>query len=350
VIYLDVTKTAVAGHSSGLVRMNTRLLAELGAAVKPCGWNEAARTAGRGDWFLTGELFSELERPGFRAFLEGRRCRAAAIYNDAIPMKHPRITWPHSVARHPDYLKTLSRLDRVWAISAASRDELLGYWRWIGADPVPPVDVLRLGADFVPDRARRRPVSARAPGDPVPKAQPEAAFLCVGILEPRKNQAFLLDVCEALWREGLQFSLDLVGRVNPVFGRSLAARVRESARRFPRLRHRGPVNDGELVRLYASATASVFPTIAEGCGLPVLESLWMGVPAVCSDLPVLLENADGGGCLPAAAGDPEAWKSALRRLVSDGRLRARLEAEAASRSLPVWADAARELLAGLTAS
>ena len=307
--------------------------------------------AGPGDWFLTGELFSEVERPGFRAFVEGRRFRMAAIYYDAIPMKHPGITWPQSVARHPDYLKILSRLDRIWAISEASRDELLGYWRWLGADPVPPVDVLRLGADFGPERTRRGQVVHCTPGRGGNNVQPDPfsdpVLLCVGILEPRKNQGFLLDVCESLWAEGLRFCLDLAGRVNPVFGGSLAARVKEAARRWPQLRYRGPVGDGELGHLYASATASVHPTIAEGCGLPLLESLWMGAPAVCSDLPVLLENASGGGCLPTAAGNLEAWKSSLRRLLSDDPLRARLEREAGSRPLPVWADAARAILSVL---
>jgi glycosyltransferase involved in cell wall biosynthesis len=87
----------------------------------------------------------------------------------------------------------------------------------------------------------------------------------------------------------------------------------------------------------------VFPTIAEGCGLPLLESLWMGVPCVCSDLPVLRENAEDGGCLAVAANDHAAWKSALRAIVSDSALHARLTGEAISRPLPTWTDAARAL-------
>ena len=44
-------------------------------------------------------------------------------------------------------MKLLSRFDRVWAVSGASRDELLGFWKWQGIADPPPVDVLALGAD-----------------------------------------------------------------------------------------------------------------------------------------------------------------------------------------------------------
>jgi glycosyltransferase involved in cell wall biosynthesis len=91
----------------------------------------------------------------------------------------------------------------------------------------------------------------------------------------------------------------------------------------------------------------VFPTIAEGCGLPLLESLWRGVPCVCSDLPVLRENADAGGCLKIAVNDRTAWKKALHALVSDNALQAKLVTEAISRPLPAWSDAAKTLASKL---
>jgi glycosyltransferase involved in cell wall biosynthesis len=341
-IHYDVTKSSLAGHASGLLRVNTRLLAELGPAARPGTWLEAARAAGPEDWFLTGELFSESERPGFGEFLAVRRCRAAAIFHDAIPLRFPRITWPHSVARHPGYMKMLSRFDRVFAISSSSREELLGYWRWIGVEKAPPVDVLRLGADFIPGR-RGQVVHCTQPDAAGYNVQPDPLLLCVGILEPRKNQSFLIGVCESLWAEGLRFSLELVGRVNPVCGREVADRVADAARRHPGLRYRGPVDDAGMARLYAAAAAGLFPTLAEGCGLPLLESLWMGVPVVCSDLPVLLENASGGGCVAVEAGNAGAWKSALRDFLTNAALRARLGEEARARRLPTWAEAAAAL-------
>jgi glycosyltransferase involved in cell wall biosynthesis len=341
-ISFDVTKTDAAGHSSGLTRVGRRLRAELGGSATAVTWGEGDWAATAGGWFLTPELFSEEERPGFGEFLAARKRPCAAIFYDAIPLRFPNITWPKSVARHPGYLKLLAGFDRVLAISQASRDDLLGFWRWQGITAPPPVDILTLGSDFEPGPRTDAGRSLAASGRTKDLAPP--SLLCVGILEPRKNQSFLLDVCADLWTEGLRFELNVVGRVNPHFGRPLAARLSALGRKFPGLRFHRAADDATLTRLYGQARASVFPTLAEGCGLPVLESLWRGVPCVCSDLPVLLENAAGGGCLPVAVNDHTAWKSALKKILTDDAFQGSLAAEACSRPLPTWSDAARQIL------
>ncbi|HTO03915.1 MAG TPA: glycosyltransferase, partial [Opitutus sp.] len=284
-IFFDITKTGSVRHRSGLARMNERLREELGENARADTWERIRDTARKDDWFVTTELFSEVERPGFGEFLRKPPCRTAAVFADAIPMKHPHITWPRSVARHPAYMKMLAAFEKVWAISQASRDELTGYWQWLGLEKAPSVDVLPLGADL-----------CRAPRGQQQTSGKKRSLLCVGILEPRKNQLFLLDICEELWASGMTFELHVVGRVNPHFGDPVVARIRTAKKKYPGLHYHEAARDDVVAGLYASVRATVFPTIAEGCGLPLLESLWHGVPCVCSDLPVLRENADGGGC------------------------------------------------------
>ncbi len=340
-IYFDVTKAGRSDHRSGLLRVSDRLRAALGTAATAVEWNEGWRDARKrervnfsaADWLLTAEVFSPDERPGLDEFLRAKRVRAAAIFHDAIPLKFPQITWPQSVARHPGYMKMLGGFDRVWAVSAASRDELVGFWKWQGLEKTPPVDVLALGADF--NGAAR--VIQR------PAAPSVASLLCVGILEPRKNQLLLLDAAAELWGEGLKFELHLVGRVNPHFGKPTVKRIKALQKEFPGLHYHEAADDAEVAKLYAAARASVFPTQAEGCGLPLLESLWQGVPCVCSDLRVLRENAGGGGCLTVPVNDRAAWTYALRRILLDEALHARLTQEAVSRALPTWAEAAESL-------
>jgi len=345
-IFLDTTKSSDARHRSGLTRVTTRLAAALGEAARPARWEAAKRrfladddgVPGSNDWLLTAELFSEDERPGLSEFIARKGCRTAAIFHDAIPLRFPHTTWPKSVARHPGYLKLLASFDRIWAVSRASRDELTGYWRWLGVERTPPVDVLALGADF--DGAPR----ASSPRSTSP------TLVCTGILEPRKNQTFIVDVCSHLWRSGLHFELHLVGRVNPHFGEPVLRRVREVEREFPgRVHHHEGVSDEKLAELLSSARATVFPTRAEGCGLPLLESLWRGVPCVCSDLPVLRENADGGGCVAVPQDDTEAWENVLRRILLEDGFHAELVRSAHARPLPSWLDSAGALRAGLGA-
>lgn len=348
-IYYDITKMGAARHRSGLMRLTSRLMEELGSAITPVAWDERERTFVTGrqrdsvkwerkDWLFTVEMFSESERPGISVFLKNPPCRLAAMFHDAIPLRFPHITWPQSVQRHPEYMKLLAGFERTWAISEETKKDFTGFWRWQGVEVRAQVDVIELGADFDGGtRVQRDPVVA--PGRP--------ALLCVGIVEPRKNQSFLLDQCEALWRERVDFELAVVGRINPHFGKPIAARMKALEKREPRFRFYAAAGDRELAGLYANARAVAFPTIAEGCGLPLLEALWRGVPCVASDLPVLRENADGGGCLVAGVNSAEDWRVKLRSVLTDAEVSRRLQREAMTRTLPRWNDAARTIVEAL---
>jgi len=345
-IYYDITRMGAAKHRSGLTRLSSRLLGELGDAVVPVSWDGALRrfVAGaerkpvafsREDWLFTVEMFCEAERPGISAFVGNPPCRLGAMFHDAIPVKFPHITWPQSVQRHPEYMKLLAGFERTWAISEATRRDFVEFWRWQGTAVRATTEVIFLGADF--DGSERvRGETRVAPGRP--------SLLCVGIVEPRKNQAFLLDVAEALWCDKVDFELHVVGRINPHFGRPVAARMRALQRRERRFRFHEAADDGELARLYAGARVLALPTIAEGCGLPLLEALWRGVPCVASDLPVIRENALGGGCILADANDPADWQAKLRLTLTDEAANRRLQTDAMARPLPRWRDTAAELL------
>jgi glycosyltransferase involved in cell wall biosynthesis len=331
-IFFDTTSVSSWKHASGIARVSRRLGEELGQSACPARWPEIAAMPAKSDWILTPELFSEAERPGFTAFLEERPCRIAAIYHDAIPIKYPDITWPKSVVRHPGYMKLLARFDRVWAVSAASREELLGFWKWQGVASAPRVDVLPLGSDWK-DTPRQGAATGTATGLP--------RIVSLGILEPRKNQSVIIEACAALRREGTGMELHLVGRLNPHFGLPIAHQLAAEASEGERLYYHPKMEDAALFALMRSARATAFASIAEGCGLPLLESLWLGVPCLCSDIAPMLENARGGGCAVIAGNSVAAWTEGIRRILKDDAFHDRLAGEAASRVLPTWAGAAK---------
>jgi len=333
-IFLDTTSASSWKHASGLARVSRRLKEELGEAATGSRWPEISTQPARSDWILTPELFSEAERPGFTAFLARRPCRIAAIYHDAIPIKFPDITWPRSVERHPSYMKLLARFDRVWAVSSASREELLGFWKWQGIASPPPVEVIALGADW---KGIPRGGEGAGAAAPVPR------IVSIGILEPRKNQSVILDACAALRLEGIAMELHLVGRLNPHFGTPIAHKVAAMASEWEQLHYHSRMGDAQLAALVRSARATAFASIAEGYGLPLLESLWLGTPCVCSDIAPQLENAGAGGCSVVAGNSLAGWVDGLRRILTDDGYHARLAGEAASRPLPTWAGTARVL-------
>ena len=51
------------------------------------------------------------------------------------------------------------------------------------------------------------------------------------------------------------------------------------------------------IRAYRECLFTVYPSLMEGFGLPILESLWHGKPCVCGGNSARLEVARGGGCL-----------------------------------------------------
>jgi glycosyltransferase involved in cell wall biosynthesis len=69
-------------------------------------------------------------------------------------------------------------------------------------------------------------------------------------------------------------------------------------------------SDEELARHLGSAHALLFPSLAEGYGLPLVEAFGMGVPAIASDLPVFREI---GGDIPDYLNpiDAPAWEAAI---------------------------------------
>lgn len=346
-IYFDVTKTGRASHHSGLMRVSSRLREELGrlrpGGVQAVEWREGAwrelpsgRTIamGKPDWLFTPELFAPSERPGIAEARAQSVARWAAVYYDAIPLKFPHTTWPQSVARHPGHLKFLAAFDRVLAISEASRAELEAYWAWSEPPRRATVSTIPLGAD--------RGGETRTTNRGVPAGGTE--LLMIGIVEPRKNQALLLDVAERLHAAGVKATIHFVGRVNPHFGAPLVERFRALERRGVGIRFHGALDDAATRVLEARCRAALFPSLAEGNGLPVLEALWRGLPCVCSDLAPLQENAQGGGCVVLPVNDVAAWTDGVRELLQDDAKVAALAREAATRALPTWSDSASAVL------
>jgi glycosyltransferase involved in cell wall biosynthesis len=81
--------------------------------------------------------------------------------------------------------------------------------------------------------------------------------------------------------------------------------------------------DEEIVRLFSGAKAFVFPSFAEGFGLPPLEAMAAGVPVVCSDIPVFRE-VYGDAVLYVDPSRAEAIAGGVRKVMTDPGAAARL--------------------------
>ena len=129
----------------------------------------------------------------------------------------------------------------------------------------------------------------------------------------------LLEAAESLWRRGDDFELVLVGRTTAQWGgrvEEVIARLQATGRPVRWLRH---VDDATLRRAYEACVFTVFPSLVEGFGLPILESLWHGRPCVCGVNGALGEVSMGGGCLPVDQTVASALAGAMEHLLADRR-------------------------------
>ena len=113
------------------------------------------------------------------------------------------------------------------------------------------------------------------------------------------------------------------------------------------VRWRERVDHNELNRLYRECDFTVYPSVLEGFGLPVIESLWLGRPCVCANFSVMAENAAGGGCLTCDVRDPQSLAEAIIRLAESPERRRQLAHEAIARPLKTWHEYAVAVLAAM---
>jgi glycosyltransferase involved in cell wall biosynthesis len=163
--------------------------------------------------------------------------------------------------------------------------------------------------------------------------------LYVARLEKRKNHLLLLDACERLWQEGICFRLRLIGcKSYPFWTRRVLRRIHDLQRLGRDLIWNPHVSDGVLQECYQSAKFTVFPSRAEGFGLPILESLWHGRPVLCDTGGAVGELAADGGCLPVDVSNPKELAAGIRSLLQDPNLYRSLQHDAQKRRMTCWKD------------
>jgi glycosyltransferase involved in cell wall biosynthesis len=173
------------------------------------------------------------------------------------------------------------------------------------------------------------------------KGLPDRFLLFVGTLEPRKNLPVLLRAYAQLPAPQRQ-EVPLVlagsrGWMDGAIDATIAAHELGGTVLRP-----GYLPADELPWWYNAAEWLVYPSVYEGFGLPVLEALACGTPALVSDVSSLPEAVgEGGLCLPPE--DVAAWAEALRRALGDPAWRAEASARGQAHAARfTWAQTAAQ--------
>jgi glycosyltransferase involved in cell wall biosynthesis len=230
--------------------------------------------------------------------------------------------------------RTLHGARRVLAISEATADDIRSAWPDVG----PRVSVARLG---LPAWLRGREAAPLDRG-------PDAPFLFVGTLEPRKNLERLVRAYAAFRRQRRSTG-GLVPRLVLVGGRGWNDTGLRAL--LEPLVAAGDVvvlnycDQEELWRQYRLARALLFPSLHEGFGLPILEAMVAGTPVLTSDRGAMAEVAGDAAYLVDPTSEA-ALTDGLQRLTDDEELRHDLVARGhACWPRWTWSETARATLA-----
>jgi len=290
--------------------------------------------------YLLPELAAEPARSSrLLALAEFTPNRTGVIGFDCVPITSAETTQLGFAGVFAGNLAAVRHFNVIATISRAAGTEYSGWRSMLSAigmtgpriEPVQlPVEVAEPTPADV-EAARARFLVGRLP-----------LVLVVGSHEPRKNHLAVLHAAELLWREGLQFSLSFVGG-NSWGSEAFSRRLADLQRGGRPVDSESRLSDGRLWASYRLARCTVFPSLNEGFGLPVAESLAAGTPAITSNFGSMLEIAAEGGALMVDPHDDHAIAAAMRTLLVDEVVHRRLSAEALDRPLRTWDDYAREV-------
>lgn len=231
--------------------------------------------------------------------------RVAVFLHDTIPLDYPEYQTEASVTKLRFVLAhTAQYADMILTNSQVSKDDIIRHMAPLG--PVPPITVAHLGVevDFF-DIVNNQTASE----------VPSPYFLCLGTIEPRKNVAFLLDLWDAL-------SISLPTQDLPhlvICGRrgwnseALFARLDSNPLVGDFIHEFNDLSDESLAILLRRAHGLLFPSFAEGFGLPPVEAAALGVPVVCNELPVMREIL-GDYPIYASVSGVYSWETIVRSL------------------------------------
>lgn len=279
--------------------------------------------------------------PALIALKRRSGARLIHLVHDLIAAVNPQWTHPHYGQQFLDQFSGLAPAVDHWLVTSTYvGGQLAGYLDQQGL-PGRPIDTMPMGWPDLPPVQDDSGVLARH------GLQRRRYLLHVGTVEPRKNLDGLFDALTLLRSEPAVDALPcvLVGR-DGWRSETIRQRLKGNPWLAGRVKWIQDAPDGDLGALYRNARFTVVPSLDEGWGLAVQESLAHGTPCIASRV----------GGIPEAgldlvdyveSGDTDGLADALRALARDDdaveRARTKITIGLGAKPLPTWSDAAGKL-------
>lgn len=198
------------------------------------------------------------------------------VIHDVIPSFNPYLFGDGFAADFDTRIfESIANANLLLCVSEATKSELLRFCETARIRP-PTVEVVRLGDDYSQSSNPVRPKVNLFDNEPF--------ILCVGTYEVRKNHHLLYyAVKEALYKGVGIPKLIIIGRPGWLI-HDLTYILQNDPAVYDRIQYLGGVSDEEKTWLFQHCSFTIFPSVFEGWGLPVGESLYYGKPCLSSNI------------------------------------------------------------------
>jgi glycosyltransferase involved in cell wall biosynthesis len=218
--------------------------------------------------------------------LHGRGIRLQQIAHDMLPVTAPQYSG-HSSSNLKRYALAIYPLcDCIVTVSQSTKHDVVS-WLKQQAVTVPDIEVIRLGDDFSLTKAK----TPRGKAFVRSGVHGKDFIVCVGTIEARKNHVLLYYAYKLAIEKHIQLpKIFIIGRLG-----WKAEDIYELITKDPAINKQMIIlhntTDEELVWLYEHCLFSIYPSMYEGWGLPVAESVSRGIPCIASNTSSIPEIA-----------------------------------------------------------
>lgn len=304
-----------------------------GPSLKPPSQSDI--DSAQGHWLIVPEITPGVDGVGIG---KAMGMKVAAIFYDLIPLKTPEYYTPGTIDWLNEYWGRLAPADVILPISETVRFDLIEWFL---------KEELRVG--FISSVL----LAGEIPG--VPRSTVPAAYgnpfnlVAIGTWEPRKNYPRILHALKtARELSGINIRLTIVGRkASTEYGELQNDMERLASEMSDTVVLKDYVSDEELEALFDNAQATIFGSWVEGFGLPVLESLWRGLPCICHNGSALAEIAPGGGAIMVDMENSHSIAEAISKIATDQSFFRATSRQAVTRPIRTWEEYGGKFLAVL---
>jgi glycosyltransferase involved in cell wall biosynthesis len=222
--------------------------------------------------------------------LNAKGVRLVQLIHDMSPIVVPQLTNANNtVELFAIYCRRILPISTL--VVAVSHNTMRDIARWAKQEklPLPPVKVIRNGDTI----ATTKSITPADPAFAASGLEGNDFVLCVGTIEIKKNHTLLYYVYKLAKTRGIALpKLVIVGRLGWLSDATVELMTKD-----PEIKDNFVIllntSDEELSWLYDHAMFTILPSLYEGWGIPVAESLARRVPCLCSNTSSMTEIAEG---------------------------------------------------------